>query len=140
MENQKEKNGRNNQCSGDGRRSYSQAIHTSKNMYANEKPAFDQMCDPAYRRAQNITIKSGAVFVAFNELGNLINNAALSRQYFGRSPSWLTQRINGNMVFNKKAGFRPDEYHQLAEAFRNIAARLMTHADEIDNAAPDPIS
>lgn len=103
-----------------------------------KKPTFEQMCDPAFRREQNITIKSGAVFVAFSELGSLINNAALARQYFKRSPSWLTQRINGNTVFDKKAGFRPAEYRQLAEAFRDIARRLAAHADEIDAAAPDP--
>lgn len=105
---------------------------------ADKKPSFEQLCDPAHRRAQNITIKSGAVFVAFNELNGLINNAELARQYFKRSPSWLTQRINGNIVFDKKAGFRPDEYHQLAEAFRDIARRLCAHADEIDAAAHDP--
>lgn len=102
------------------------------------KPTFEQMCDPAFRRTQNVTIKSGAVFVAFSELGCIINNAALARQYFKRSPSWLAQRINGNTVFDKKAGFRPDEYKQLAEAFRDIARRLTAHADEIDRAAPDP--
>ena len=104
-----------------------------------KKPTFEQMCDPTFRRAQNITIKSGAVFVAFTELEGLINNAALARQYFKRSPSWLTQRINGNIVFDKKAGFRPAEYRQLAEAFRDIARRLAAHADEIDAAAPDPL-
>lgn len=114
-------------------------METKKNTTAGiEKPTFEQICDPKFRRAQNITIKSGAVFVAFNELKGLINNAALSRQYFKRSPSWLTQRINGNIVFDKKAGFRPSEYHQLAEAFRDIARRLNAHADEIDAADPDP--
>lgn len=103
------------------------------------KPTFEQICDPAFRREQNISIKSGAVFVAFNELSGLINNAALARQYFRRSPSWLAQRINGNTVFDKKAGFRPDEYRQLADAFRDIARRLTIHADEIDAAEPDPM-
>lgn len=68
-----------------------------------------------------------------------INNAALARQYFKRSPSWLAQRVNGNTVFDKKAGFRPAEYNQLAEAFRDIARRLNAHADEIDAADPDPV-
>ncbi len=104
-----------------------------------KKPTFEQMCDPAFRREQNVTIKSGAVFVAFSELEGLINNAALARQYFHRSPSWLAQRINGNTVFDKKAGFRPAEYQQLADAFRDIARRLAAHADEIDAAAPDPV-
>lgn len=31
--------------------------------------------------------------------------------------------------------FKEEEYHQLAEAFRDIAKRLQAHADEIDSAA-----
>lgn len=92
-----------------------------------------------YLRNADLCDKRGAVNVAFSELEGLINNAALARQYFKRSPSWLTQRINGNIVFDKKAGFRPAEYQQLAEAFRDIARRLNAHADEIDAAAPDPV-
>ncbi len=89
-------------------------------------------------RQADLCDKRGATNVAFTELEGLINSSALARQYFNRSPSWLNQRLNGNIVFNKKAGFRPKEYHQLTEAFRDIARRLIAHADEIDAAAPDP--
>lgn len=88
-------------------------------------------------RAEDIKDKQGATQVAFSELEGLLNTSALARQYFDRSPGWLSQRINGNMVFNKKAGFRPQEYAQLAEAFRDIARRLEAHAAEIEAAAPD---
>ncbi len=88
-------------------------------------------------RADEILDKKGATHVAFSELEGLINNSALARQYFNRSPAWLNQRINGNIVFNKKAGFRPAEYQQLAESFRDIARRLEAHAAEIEAAAPD---
>lgn len=90
-------------------------------------------------RAAEIYDKQGATNVAFTELEGIINNSALARQYFKRSPGWLGQRINGNTVFNQKAGFRPKEYQQLTEAFRDIAQRLIAHADEIDAAAPDEI-
>ena len=49
----------------------------------------------------------------------------------------MTQLINGNTVFGKTARFRETEYHQIAEAFRDIAKRLIAHADEIDAAAMD---
>lgn len=104
----------------------------------NERTTLEQMCDPAFRRAQHLESKSGAVFVAFMELQGLINNSALARQYFKRSPSWLSQRINGNLVFNKESGFRPEEYDQLATAFRDIARRLEQHASEIEAAPADP--
>ena len=103
-----------------------------------EKPTFEQVCDPKFRRNAQIETKSGATFVAFMELKGVINNSGLARQYFQRSSSWLLQRINGNVVFDKKAGFRPEEYQQLSDAFRDIARRLQRHADEIEAAAPDP--
>lgn len=104
-----------------------------------KKITLEQVCDSEFRRAEHIKTKSGAVWVAFLELGGVLNNSGLARQYFKRSPAWLNQRINGNTVFNKKAGFRPAEYHQLAEAFRDLARRLNAHADEIDAAGDDPV-
>ena len=93
------------------------------------------MCDPAFRRAQQVKVKSEAMWVAFLELKGIINNSGLAREYFKRSPSWLIQRVNGNIVFGQHAKFSEAEYHQLAEAFRDIARRLNAHADEIDSAA-----
>lgn len=106
-------------------------------MYLGKREILNKEEYEALRNA-DLCDKRGATNVAFSELEGLINNAALARQYFKRSPAWLTQRINGNTVFNKKAGFRPDEYRQLADAFRDIARRLEAHADEIDAAAADP--
>lgn len=101
----------------------------------NEEMTFEQFCDPAYRRSQQITLKSEATWVAFMELGGLLNTSALARQYFNRSPGWLLQRLNGNTVFGKKAEFREEDYRTLAEALRDIARRLEVHADEIEHAA-----
>ena len=88
-------------------------------------------------RARLLKNKVNATWLAFSELDGIINTAALGREYFKRSPAWMTQRINGNTVFWKTARFRETEYHQLAEAFRDIAKRLIAHADEIDAAAMD---
>lgn len=99
-----------------------------------EKITFEQINDPSWRRAQQIKIKSEATWVAFMELRALLNTSGLAREYFKRSPGWLLQRINGNIVLGKKAEFRPEEYHQLAESFRDLAKRLEAHADEIDAA------
>ena len=102
-----------------------------------QKPTFERMCDPAYRRAELVTEKMGAVFVIFNELNGLINKTQLARQYMNHSQSWLAQKINGCVVCNKTAAFTDEEYHQLADAFRAIAARLIGYADEIDAAGDD---
>lgn len=104
-----------------------------------KKPTFEQLCDPAYRRAQLITEKSGAVFVIFTELKGLINKTQLARQYFNRTQSWLSQKLNGCTLHKVQYSFTEKEYHRLAEAFRDIARRLNAYADEIDAAEPDDI-
>ena len=81
-----------------------------------------------------IEYKPDATMTAFCELEDIINKSQLAKQYFGRSQSWFSQRLNGCWVLNKSMSFKENEYHQLADAFRDIAKRLQAHADEIDAA------
>lgn len=85
-------------------------------------------------RENGIKYKLDATAMAFTELEDIINKTQLSKQYFGKSQSWFSQRIHSCEVFNKTRAFKKEEYKQLAEAFRHIAKRLNAHADEIDNA------
>ena len=100
----------------------------------NEKPTFDQICNPAYLRAQLVSEKMGAVWMAFLELDGLINKTQLAKQYFGHTHGWLSQKLNGCELCRKKKSFTEEEYHQLAESFRDIARRLEKYAAEIDAA------
>ena len=86
------------------------------------------------RRKECIEYKPDATATAFSELEDIINKSQIAKQYFGKSPSWFSQRVNGCIVLKKSMAFKEEEYHQLAEAFRDIAKRLQAHADEIDNA------
>lgn len=85
-------------------------------------------------RAKCIEYKPDATTTAFSELEDIINKTQLAKQYFGKSQSWFSQRLNGCLVINKPMAFKEEEYHQLAEAFRDLAKRLQAHADEIDAA------
>lgn len=100
-----------------------------------QKLTFEKVCDPAFRRAEQLKTKSGAVWVAFLELGGLINISRLSREYFSRSHGWFSQKLHGNNVCDKERAFTPEEYGKLAEAFRDIARRLDQYADCIDSAS-----
>lgn len=71
---------------------------------------------------------------AFRDLGDIINKSQIAKQYFGKSQSWFSQRLNGCMVLNKSVVFKEDEYRQIADAFRDIAKRLVKHAERIDSA------
>lgn len=84
------------------------------------------------RRKKCIVYKPDATVTAFSELEDIINKSQIAKQYFEKSQSWFSQRLNGCTVLKKSVAFKEEEYHQLAEAFRDIAKRLQAHADEID--------
>ena len=88
----------------------------------------------AQHRKETIAFKDGAIFIAFLDLDGLLNKTALSKQYFGKTQGWFSQKLNGATVCDKERSFTVNESHHLAEAFRDIAKRLIAPADEIDNA------
>ena len=100
----------------------------------NKKISYEDFLDPEYRRAEQMKVKSEAVWVVFKELGGLINVSRLARDYFHKSQSWFAQKINGYSVCNKERSFTAEEYARLSEALRDIANRLNRYADEIDAA------
>ncbi|MDE6278211.1 MAG: DUF5053 domain-containing protein [Muribaculaceae bacterium] len=107
--------------------------------YLGKREIFDTKGSEA-RRRELIATKSGAVDNAFIELEGLINKTQLAQQYFHRSHAWFSQKLHGCSVLNKRMAFTEQEYHQLADSFRDIARRLEAHAAEIEAAAPDPDS
>lgn len=104
------------------------------NKMEDKKITFEQFCDKAFIRSEQMKVKSEVVWVAFLELDGLINTSKLARKYFDRSPGWFAQKLHGNEVCNKERAFRGKEYTQLSAAFRDIALRLNEYADAIDMA------
>ncbi len=100
-----------------------------------EKISFEEFCNPEYRRAEQMKVKSEATWVAFHELDGLINISKLAKEYFHKSQSWFAQKLYGHDVCNKKREFTEAEYSQLASSFRDIARRLNEYADAIDAAS-----
>ena len=102
-------------------------------MYLGKRKIFNP-AEYEERRTKCIAYKADATFTAFSELEDIVNKSQIAKQYFGKSQSWFSQRVNGCTVLKKAIAFKEEEYHQLAEAFRDIAKRLQAHADEIDTA------
>jgi hypothetical protein len=105
-------------------------------MYLGKRKIFD-IKEYEERRKKCIEYKADATETAFCELEDIINKSQLAKQYFGKSQSWFSQRLNGCLVLNKARAFKNEEYSILSDAFRDIAKRLLAHADEIDNAKPE---
>lgn len=62
------------------------------------------------------------------QLGSIpefINLSSVARRYFGKSRTWLYQRINGNKVNGKTAYFTREEMRKLEEALQDISKQLL---------------
>lgn len=62
----------------------------------------------------------------------LIKWGAISQEYFGLSRSWIYQRLNGYDGNGNPSEFTPVQKHILADALRDIAAKLTAAAAEIE--------
>ncbi len=50
--------------------------------------------------------------------------AYIAKKYFNKTDSWLSQRINGNVVNGKPATFTNDELEKLKFAFSDLSKRF----------------
>lgn len=82
-----------------------------------------------YNGEENYTqiIRSLASVIDVVNVSPFISVSEFAKQYFGKSASWLHQRINGNAVHGKVATFTPAELNTLANALKDVAGKL-THA------------
>ena len=48
----------------------------------------------------------------------------IAQKYFGKSRSWLMQKVNGNVVNGKKACFSEQERIQFREALQDLSKKL----------------
>lgn len=58
------------------------------------------------------------------ELSEAINLSYIARVYFGKSRSWLHQRLNGNKVNGREVRFTPEEQHTFLRALDDIGSRI----------------
>lgn len=65
------------------------------------------------------------------EVLEIVNLSYIAKKYFGRTQSWLSQRINGCIVNGKKATFTESEINTLNSALSDIANILGSHSVRI---------
>lgn len=69
-------------------------------------------------------LKAEKIRSAMGELGNAISFAYIAKHYFGKSQSWLTQRLNGSTVSGKTARFNKTELIQFQNAIHDLGRKL----------------
>jgi len=58
------------------------------------------------------------------DLDQAISFAYIAKNYFGKSYSWLVQRLNGSIVNGKEAHFNKEEVLQLQSALNDLGRKL----------------
>ena len=69
-------------------------------------------------------LKAEKIRSAMGELGDAISFAYIAKHYFGKSQSWLTQRLNGSKVNGKTARFNKSELIQFQNAIHDLGRKL----------------
>lgn len=59
-----------------------------------------------------------------NNIPDMLSMSYIAQNYFGKSRTWLYQRINGNKVNGKPAFFTRAERKQLQDALHDIGEKL----------------
>lgn len=62
------------------------------------------------------------------ELPEALSLAYIAKNYFGKSNSWLSQRLNGSLVNGKRARFSATEVRVLQDALHDIGHKLLAVA------------
>lgn len=70
-------------------------------------------------------LRSEAFRKKMGDMPKFVNLSQIARVYFGKSQSWLMQRINGNKVNGKEARFTPAEAKQLEAAFHDLGRKFL---------------
>lgn len=80
-----------------------------------------------------IKTKSGATWNAFLELEKIISEKELASQYLGISEEMFAEKLE-HCGKHDELAFDNEEYTKIATSLRDIAKRLLAHADEIERA------
>ena len=62
------------------------------------------------------------------DLPSALSFSYIAQKYFGKSRGWLMQKVNGNKVNGKTAGFTDDELRQFREALQDLSEKMSTVA------------
>lgn len=74
------------------------------------------------------TMEQIAVRIQLEEVLEVVNLTYIARKYFGKSRSWLSQRVNGCSVNGKKATFTQEEIGTLNQALADISKIIGSHS------------
>ena len=103
-------------------------------MTPEERKEYDDAMISDFRRMMSAMdddiaeLKAEVMRKKMGDAPKFINWSQIATTYFGKSQSWLMQRINGNTVNGKEAHFNAAEAKQLEEALYDLGHKLLAIA------------
>jgi hypothetical protein len=70
-------------------------------------------------------------FMKREDLLRVVNGSYIAERFFGKSGSWFSQKLNGNIKNGKPCDFTESERKTLSNALYTIALELQDLADEL---------
>ena len=81
---------------------------------------------------QAIDVTNNLIFLTQLEaIEEFLNYAKIASSYFGKSRTWLYQRLHGYSVHGKPAKFTPEEKKRFSEALIDLSDNIRSVAQEI---------
>jgi hypothetical protein len=77
-------------------------------------------------RANNEELDARIIRKKLGNVPDAISMSYIAKNYFGKTKTWLYQRLNGNKVNGKEARFTETEARQLQDALHDLGHRLST--------------
>ena len=71
-----------------------------------------------------LQLQRDVIKLQMGEIPKMVNLSYLAKKYFGKSQSWLSQRLNGCTVNGKVPRFTPDELETLNNALQDISKEI----------------
>ena len=103
-------------------------------MSEEQKTAFREMCKDAVRRIYNDVMDDKAAEMTaqlreqLKSLAPALSLGYIAKTYFGKSSTWLYQRLNGNVVNGKVVHFTCEEIKTFKAALADLGAQLSAAA------------
>lgn len=66
-----------------------------------------------------------------NEISKVLKMSYIAERFFGRSRSWLSHKLNNDIVNGKRDGFTIEERKKLKEALDTIAYEIQIMSDNL---------
>jgi len=93
-----------------------------------------------FLECQDAVIREGRELIAelklkteLKRVSKYVSMSYIAKNYFGKSRQWLNNRIKGNLVNGKPAGFTSDELNQFSTALVNLSNEIKDTAFRISH-------